>query len=167
VEKVCTLAIFEPIMHSYAQSSQFAVPLTDVMHLLRFAPYRVNVQRGAILHYSTPNGVWQGAPVYYNLVQGLHVMRWQGTVLNPTGRGFFVRAPGGPLGNFSASHLYEGIEGSTVIRDEFQFENAEYAPIFADLQVYYSFLQRQDVAQMHAQSPTRELPSLDSGYAAG
>lgn len=168
VEKASELAIFGAFMQTFAQSSLFTVAFTDVQALLRYAPFRVRSQGStAVLHYSTPQGVWQGAPVLYNMVQGLHVLRWQGLVLNPSGRGFFVRVPGSPLGNFTATHLFEETENGTVIRDELSCDHPAYAPLLTSLQVVYSFAQRREMAQMQAQAPTRELPQLDSGFAVG
>jgi len=166
--KEVRLSYFWGNMHTYAQSSQFSVAYSDALHLLRFAPCRVAIQgQRAVLHYHVPHGIWQGAPVYYSLVRGLHVIRWQGTVLNPSGRGFFVRASATPLGSFQATHLLEGVAGATVVRDELSCDNPEFAKIFESLQIVYQFAQRRDMAALQAEAPTRELPRLDSGCAAG
>jgi hypothetical protein len=141
-------------MHEYSQSSQFAVSLNDVLHLLRYAPYLVRATDAALLHYSTPHGIWQGAPVHYKLLQGLHVAQWQGVILNPTGRGFFVRTAETPMGAFQASHLYECSENITVIRDTISLESSVSLNTDKRLQIVYHFAQRREMASMQAESPT-------------
>ncbi len=155
-------------MPQFSQSSSFALAYSDVQQLLRFAPYLVRSQgQEALLHYSTPSGIWQGAPVCYSVVQGLFVLRWQGIVSKPEAHGFQVRAPQGPLGLFTAEHSFEAWEQSTLVRDQLVCENASYTDLFAQMRLIYSFDQRAEMARMQASAPTRALPRLDSGYAAG
>lgn len=152
-------------MPSFSQSTRLVASLTDVVHLLRFAPYLVRSQaESAVLHYHLPSGIWQGAPVYYALVKGMHVVRWQSSVLNPTGRGFFARSSSSPFGVFQASHLFEQQGNATIMRDEFTMDSAEFGTA---LQVVFHLAQRQEMSAAQAEEPTRELPRLDSGFAAG
>ena len=155
-------------MPVFAQSSQFPVPLTEATHLLRYAPFSLRTPGNAsLLHYYAPHGIWQGAPVLYSLVKGMHVIRWQASVLNPTGRGFFVRSTTSPWGEFRATHLFESIESGILIRDELQGSQAECAELWAHMHLVYGFDQRLEMQQMQAKAPTQELPRLESGFSAG
>lgn len=162
------LATFDASMPTFAQSSQFSVICADVTHLLRFAPFAVRtLGNTAVLHYYTPNGIWQGAPIIYVLAKGMHVVRWQALVLNPTGRGFFVRSSTSPWGEFSASHLFEGLESGTLIRDELQCKDTACQDLFAQMHIAYEFNQRSEMEQLQSSAPTRELPQLGADFSVG
>lgn len=154
-------------MPVFAQSSQFSVASTDAVHLLRYAPVTVRAQTGAVLHYWAPNGIWQGAPVYYSLMQGMRLLRWQASVLNPAGHTFFTHASTSPWGTFRACHAFETTGNGTLVRDELTCADSTCATLFAALRIVYGFAARREMEQIQSQAPTRELPLLGAEFSAG
>lgn len=105
------------------QSSCFSLTAIEAFGLVRHAPVVVRTNGKPGLHYYTPLGIWDGAPIHYRLQEGMNVTAWTATICAVEPCRFTVRlAPAfrSPFSAFVAEHVFEEYGNSVIVRDTLQ-----------------------------------------------
>ncbi|NLB63454.1 MAG: hypothetical protein GX801_05025 [Fibrobacter sp.] len=155
-------------MFEISQSSWSDLSLTESYDLLRHRPYLVRMDAEPVLHYNAPLGIWQGAPVHYNLAWGLVRYSWKATVTSAENHSFratLIAAEDSPLVEFTAHHSLQSEESGTIIRESLNgaFKDSSLSEVWAKAQVVHAFSARQSASQRAADKTTGKISTLDSG----
>ncbi len=156
-------------MVRFSQTAWFNQDKESFLHLMRFAPLRIEVGEHPLLHFHFPQGLSQGAPVCYHLVFGFQQITWEGIIGCIQKEEVTVRLHQGPFRGFDARHCFLEENHVLTCRASFSFqgEPAEFKTLLAETHLCYAMKSREKTAAVildfETAQKTKRFEVLDSG----